>query len=81
MIKTVAHGQKVIQVKKLHSKTISFDAKPNCRDCKNSIVVNNTFYCGLYKYLNGDYIYSMDSRSDNNLCGPDGYYFKNSLKK
>ena len=76
MIKTVAHGQKVIQVKKLHSKMICFDTKPNCRDCKNSIVVNNTFYCGLYKYLNGDFIYSIDSRSDNNLCGPGGYYFK-----
>ena len=94
MIKTVCHNQKVIEVKKLHSKVIRFGvAKPNCRDCKHSFVVNNITFCGLYKYinenlnslnsngnlnsLNGYFVNAIDSRSDNNLCGPDAYYFKN----
>ena len=90
MIKTVCHNQKVMEVKKLHSKIIRLGVpKKNCRDCQHSFVINNITFCGLYKYINenlnsngdlnsiGDFVNSIDARSDNKLCGPDAYYFKN----
>ena len=55
-----------------YEKTFQLSIKPQCRDCKYFIKEGK---CSLFKDMN-DYITIKDARSDNNLCGPDGYYFK-----
>jgi hypothetical protein len=53
--------------------------KPQCRDCRYSQKQdNNSMTCSLFKDFNYYYyINTKDARDDNNLCGPDAYYFKN----
>jgi hypothetical protein len=52
--------------------------KPQCRDCRYSQKQDNNSLCSLFKDFNYYYyINTKDARDDNNLCGPDAYYFKN----
>jgi len=58
---------------------------PDCQNCKYSIKENNILVCRLFKYSTvmlsdkKEFHYYMDTdscRSDRDLCGPDGEYFK-----
>jgi len=59
-------------------KTANGNGKPKCNNCKYSVFNNGQLECKLFKSLNDFNFYSdtIYCRTDENLCGPDGKYFK-----
>ncbi len=64
-----------------YEKITKITIKPKCRDCMYSLQRQNGIsICTLFKETN-DFLSTKDARNDNNLCGPDAYYFKHQIKK
>jgi hypothetical protein len=58
-----------------------FELMLNCHDCRYSRLENNQLKCILFRYdvLDSNELYYIDTdtcRSDIQLCGPHGEYFK-----
>ena len=83
IIRTGCYNRRIVLVKQnmSYEKVFTPIIKPRCRDCKHFLKQDRTSLCSLFRDFNYYYyLDTEDARNDNNLCGPDAYYFKPLIK-